>query len=168
MLTKNHYRQLKEKVSLSPYKHGPCWELCGGLCCREPHSEDWEYVLEFFPFEEPLVSRRMFPRLGKYEVQCLFPADSRSSCDKTLFCHLAPSYPAFERGAHVGVTIDPEIESCPLMRYPAKVSIEFMRAAFSVWKEVLSLLPPERVTHYKSQFRRFLNEKKIKKVWKFC
>jgi hypothetical protein len=167
MLTKNYYQNLKEKVSLSPYKNGPCWELCGGLCCREPDADDEEYVLEFFPFEDPLVSRRMFPRLNQYEVQCLFPENKRFSCDKTLYCHLAPSYPAFERGALVGVAIDPEIESCPLIRSPAKVSMEFMAAAFHVWKEVLALLPQERVTHYKSQFLRFRNEKKIKRIWKF-
>jgi len=166
MLTRRGYERLKEKVSISPYKYGPCWKLCGGLCCDESDT-DAEYYLEFFPFEEGLINRRMFPRLNRYQVECGFLQSNRVACGKPLYCHLAPSHPAFYRGGLTGVFIDPEIEACPLTQYPDKVSGRFMRAAFQVWKEVLSLLPPERVDHYRRQYRRFRVAGRIQRVWTF-
>ncbi len=167
MLTQEHYEKLKRSLSISPYRHGPCWKLCEGVCCHEKEDEKNYYYLEFFPFEDKWVSRRQFPRIDKYQVECRFQEDERISCQKTLYCYLSPSHPAFERGVLVGVIIDPELELCPLVHNTNKVSAKFMKAAFQVWSEVLCLLPDERVKYYKKQYRRFLSSKKVRKVWKF-
>lgn len=154
---------------MSPYKYGPCWKLCKGLCCNGANGgDDNEYFLEFFPFEDKFVSRRMFSRINRYEVDCGYLKKDRVQCHKTLYCYLSPSHPAFDRGKMTGVVIDPEIENCPLILQTGLVSKKFMKAAFEVWKEVLSELPGQRVAYYKKKYRLFTKGKKIKKVWKFA